>query len=113
MQAEREKNLNIPIGLHGVRLACMQVHEVARPDSDSAVVKQEIHKATPAEQRDFARGRHGAACGLRRATTALPLRDILPSEGRWVLIGQVDTCGKPKCLGGCEAAGPERCEAPR
>ena len=25
----------------------------------------------------------------------------------------VDTWGKPKCLGGCEAARPERCEAPR
>ena len=25
----------------------------------------------------------------------------------------VDTWGKPKCLGGCETARPERCEAPR
>ena len=69
MQAEREKNLNISIGLHGVRLACMQAHEVARPDSDSAVVKQEIHKVTHAEQRDFARGgmaRHASSGGQRQ-----------------------------------------------
>jgi len=49
MQATSEEHLDIIVCLHGVRLACMQVDEVAWHYSDNAVVEQETHTATHAQ----------------------------------------------------------------